>query len=381
MREQTPESERLGTDLTQWSIGPYHGALPGAMKLSLELDGEVVVSGQVETGFLHRGLEKSLELQRWQASVSYADHLDPESAIHGELALCLAVEQVAGIGVPPRAQAIRVITAELSRISSHFAYIARIAKTVGAHTMMHYVLRDREKLIDLFELLTGARFSLNYLRFGGVSADVTEGFVERVLEACELIRIRLKEYNDLFSFNQAFLKRTRGIGIITLDAAKRFGSTGPNLRASGGTFDVRKAHPYSGYDRYDFDVPVGRDEGGEKSGDAHSRYLLRLREITQSLEILKQAAETLPVEACEPAKVNKDFRVPEGEGYVRIEGSRGLVGCHVVSGQSDRPERVSFRAPSVAHIQLVPEALQGYRLEDVPVILASLDLSIAEVDR
>ena len=381
MIEPNAGTEKLGTDLTRWTIGPYHGSLPGAMRLSLELDGEIIVSGKIETGFLHRGLEKALELHRWQASVAYADHLDPEAALHGEFALCLAAEQIGEIEVPTRAQVVRVIVAELTRISSHFAYMARIARSVGSTTMMHYVLRDREKLLDLFELLTGARFTLNFLRFGGVAADVTEGFIERVLEACETIRVRLKEYNDLLSFNHAFLRRTRGIGVIPPEMACFFGLTGPNLRASGECFDVRKANPYSRYESLDFDVPVARDENGETVGDAHSRYLLRLREINQSLEILRQAAEQLPPGPLEMIRVGKEFRLPAGEGYARIESSRGLLACHAVSDGTDRPVRVAFRPPSSAALQAVPYVLKGHRLEDLPVILASLDLSIAEVDR
>ena len=373
-------TELLGTDLTRWTIGPYHGSLPGAMRLDLRLDGEVIVSGEVETGFLHRGLEKSFELHGWKSAIAYSDHLDPEAAIHGELALCLAVEQIGEIPVPPRAQAIRIMVAELTRISSHFAHMAQMARAVGAPTMMHYVLRDREKLLDLFELLTGARFSLNLLRFGGVCADVTEGFVERVLEACELIRVRLKEYNDLFSYNHSFIRRTRGIGAITADLARRHGATGPNARSSGVAFDVRKIQPYSGYDRLDFDSPVANPADGSM-GDAHSRYLLRLREIGQSVEILKQLAESLPSGPFETIGVGKDFRLPSGEGYARIETSRGMLGCHVVSDGGPRPARVSFRTPSSAHIGLIPEAARGHRIEDLPVILASLDLSIAEVDR
>lgn len=375
------QPERLGTDLTRWTLGPFHGALPGAMRLSLQLDGEIVSHAEVESGFLHRGLEKALELHRWHAAVTYADHLDPEAAIHGELALCLAVERLAGIQIPERAQAIRVIVAELSRVSSHFAYMARMARAVGATTMMHYVLRDRERLLDLFELLTGGRFSINFLRFGGVSSDVTEGFVERVLEAREMIRIRLKEYNDLLSFNHAFLRRTRGIGVISREAALRHGATGPNLRASGESFDLRKWAPYSGYDRIDFDVPVVAEEGTEIPGDSHSRYLQRLREINQCLEILKQVTESMPQGPFEGPKVTPQFQVPMGEGYAAIEGARGQVGCHVFSDGGNQPQRISFRTPSTAHLRLVPEALRAQRVEDVPVILASLDLCLAEVDR
>ncbi len=372
-------NECLGTDQTSWEIGPYHSALPGNMRLRLSLDGEVITGASLETGFQHRGLEKALESHFWQAAIPYCDHLDPEGALHGELALCLAAEQIGEIPVPARAERIRVIVAELTRISCHFVYIARMARATGSDTMLHYVLRDREKILDLFELLTGARFSLNFLRFGGVAADVTEGFIERILETCELIRIRLKEYNDLFSFNHAFLRRSTGVGLITREQARRYGVTGPNLRSTGVRFDARKSHPYSDYKKIDFEVPIGGSEEGV--GDSHDRFLLRLREITQSLELLKQATETIPSGSFENAKITREFTLPKGEAYSRIESSRGLLCCHLVSDGGLKPSRVSFRTPSVAHVQIIPEVLRGTRLEDLPVILASLDINIAEVDR
>jgi NADH-quinone oxidoreductase subunit D len=292
----------LKTDLTRWEIGPYHGSLPGPMRLKLKLDGEIVVSGEVETGFLHRGLEKAFELHTWQAAVSYADHLDPEGAVFGELALCMAVEEVAEIEVPPRAQCIRVILSELTRISSHMGFIVRMARAVGAETMVHYVLRDRERILDLFELLAGARFSLNFLRFGGVKADITEGFIERVLEVCDLVQVRLKEYNDLFTFNHAFLKRTIDNGVIRPELIAKYGVTGPTARGSGVSFDVRKAHPYSGYQALDFLTPV---ESGPGSGGAHSRFLVHLREIAQSVAILRQSAERVPSGEFQIAKIEK----------------------------------------------------------------------------
>jgi NADH-quinone oxidoreductase subunit D len=375
-----PERERLYTDLTDWTIGPYHGALPGPMRIHLRLDGEVIVDGFVEKGFLHRGLEKTLELHPWQAAVSYADRLDPEAAAFGELALCLAVEEIGEITVPPRARVIRTIISELTRVSAHLGYLARVARSVGSETMVHYVLRDREKILDLFELASGSRFSISFLRYGGVCADVTEGFVERVLEACELIRVRLKEYNDLFSFNQAFLKRSARIGVITEAMARRLGMTGPNARSAGIPFDVRKAHPYTGYERFDFSAPVGLGEGGV-AGDAHDRFIVRLREIAQSLEILKTAVEAIPDGEFAAMRVDRDFVVPTGEAYARVESARGLLGCHVVADGSDKPVRIQFRTPSVASLAAVPELIRGARVEDLPVILASLDLGIAEVDR
>lgn len=374
-------TERLNTDLTLWEIGPYHGALPGPMRMRLTLDGEVIVSGEVETGFLHRGLEKAFELHHWSGAVPYSDRLDPDAAVFGEIALCLAVEEIAGLQVPPRATRIRVILSELTRLACHMVYVVKVARVVGSDTMVHYILRDRERVLDLFELLTGARFSLNFLRFGGVRADVTEGFIERVLEVCELIRVRIKEYNDLFTFNHTFLKRTANVGVIPHDMVMRLGMTGPNLRAAGIDFDIRKAHPYLGYETLDFEVPTGRGDGGGTPGDSHDRFLIRLREMTQSLEILKDAAESVPAGEYLNGKVDSIPQIPPGEAYARIESSRGLLGCHVVSDGGDYPVRVQFRSPTLAHLQAIPGLIQGIRIEDLPIVLASLDLSLAEADR
>ncbi len=377
----TQDQAIYDSDLTLWEIGPYHGSLPAPMRLSLELDGEVIVSTRVDTGYLHRGLEKAFEQHPWQASITYADHLDPECAVFGELVVCLAVEEIAAIEVPERAGAIRVLLCELTRISAHLAYLVRIAKAAGSETIIHYVLRDREKILDLFELLTGARFSINFLRFGGVNADVTDGFIERVIEVCELIRVRLKEYNDLFTFNQGFLNRSSGLGVITPEQIQRYGVTGPNARASGVYRECRKTHPYLGYEQLDFEVPLGRGEGG-LLGDIHDRFLVRLREIGQSMEILKQVAEKVPSGDYLNPRVDRSHPViPSGEAYVRVESPRGLLGCHVVSDGGRVPSRIQFRPPSLAPLAALSEWVPGHRLEDLPVILASLDLGIAEADR
>jgi NADH:ubiquinone oxidoreductase subunit D len=346
------------------------------MKLRLRLEGEVITACEVETGFLHRGLEKALELHLWQSSIAYADHLDPEAAVFGELALCLAVEEIMNLEVPPRAQVIRIILSELARVSSHLVFIARMARAVGSETVIHYVLRDRERVLDLFELLSGARFSLNFLRFGGVCADVTEGFIERVQEACELIRIRLREYNDLFTYNHAFLGRTQSVGVISTASALSSSLTGPNARASGVSLDVRRDFPYSGYQGSEFP-----DSESVISGDAHARFLLRLREIGQSVEILRQETEQIPRGEFASIKVDKDFKVSKGESYQRVESARGLLGCYVVSEGGRSPARVQFRPPTYAALAILPALARGVRLEDLPIIMASLDLGIAEADR
>jgi len=370
----------LRTDLTTWEIGPYHGALPVPMRLKLQLDGEVIAHAEVETGFLHRGLEKACELHPWKSLVSYADHLDPEGAVFGEIVLTNAVEEIFGIPVPERAQCIRVILCELTRISSHLAYIVRMAKMAGSETIIHYVLRDRERVLDLFELLTGARFSINFLRYGGVRFDVTEGFIERVLELCELIRIRIKEYNDVFTYNHSFIKRSANIAPLSKELIRHCGITGPNARASGVCFDLRKTYYGKAYDRVEFEVPVGVGALGVV-GDVHDRFIVRLKEVSQSIEILKQLVETIPSgEYCNLVD-NKISRAIRGEAVSRVESSRGLLSCYVLADGKDTPARVQFTTSSMFNVKLIPYLISGVRIEDLPVVLASLDLSVAEADK
>ena len=370
----------LRTDLTTWEIGPYHGAIPVPMRLKLQLDGEVIAHSEIETGFLHKGLEKACELHEWKTLMSYADHLDPEGAVFGEIVLCEAVEEIFAVDVPERARIIRAILCELTRISSHLAYVVRMAKMVGSETIIHYVLRDREKVLDLFELLTGARFSINFLRYGGVRFDVTEGFIERVLELCELIRIRIKEYNDIFTYNHCFVKRSANIAQLSRDLIQYCGITGPNARASGISFDLRKSCYGGVYNRVEFEVPLGAGALGVL-GDIHDRFIIRLKEVSQSMEILKQLVDTIPSgDYYNPSDLN--FTKPvQGEAMSRVESSRGLMSCYVLSDGKKNPGRVQFSTPSMFNLKAVPLLINGIRIEDLPVVLASLDLSVAEADK
>ncbi len=364
----------LYTEHTHLELGPYHKFLPGLFRLFLELDGERIVEGSPQVGFSHRGLEKAFELQTWPACLLYADRLDPESAIFSELVFCLAVEEIGGIAVPPRANAIRLILSEMTRISCHLLYMVKLAKECRAENFVHYVLRDREKILDLFELITGARFSHNYLRFGGVREDITDGFIERVLEVCANIEFRLKEYEGLFFDNSVFLKRCQEIGRVHPEWVFKYGMTGPNARATGILIDVRKDQPYCGYENLAFEVPTS-------TGDVYGRLQLRVLEIKESIKILKQVVEVIPAGEFLSIKAEKGFKLPRGEAYVRVEGSRGCLGCHVVSAGGSSPERVQFRVPSMAYVRSLSEFLQGMRMEDLPIVLASLDLSMSEVDR
>jgi NADH-quinone oxidoreductase subunit D len=370
-------AERLATDCSSLVLGPYHSSLPGLMQLSLVLDGEIIVNARIETGFAHRGIEKVFESHNWTAGISLADRVDPEGAIFSELSYCLAVEGLMGIPASPRSQYIRTLVSELSRISSHLGFVARLARSAGAETLFHYIQRDREKFLDLFELLAGSRFSLNFLRFGGVSAEVSDGLIERILEVCAAMKHRFKEYNDIFSYNHGFLARAEGTARVDLEMVRSFGISGPNARASGLADDVRKWSPYVAYSSMDFDIPVG----DELTGDVHARYMIRIREIVQSMEIVKQCAQALPTGSSEGIRADKKVFVPKGEAWARVESARGMLACHVISDGGERPRRVRFRPASRSSLDVVPHILPGAYIEDLPIILASMDLSLAEIDR
>lgn len=373
--------EVLRTDLTRWTVGPYHALLPGPLRLHLDLDGEVVVQAEVEAGYLHKGFEKTLEMQSWRALPAYADHLDPEAAVFGELLICMAVEKIGGITPPQRAQAIRVILSELARISSHLLGFAKIAASVRSETIVHYVQRDREKILDLFELLTGGRFSHHFLRYGGVHSDITEGFLERVQETIEMLRHRIREYNDIFTFNRAFTERAIGVGVLPQAVVQELAITGPNARGSGVVQDVRKQAPYCDYEKIDFDVPTGGAEAAAHGGDVLDRFLVRLREFEQSMRILKQVCESMPSGPFRESGVGSGYQPPKGESFVRVESPRGLLACHMVSDGERSPSRVQLRTPSLFTLSAIPRLLSGARVEDLGLILASLDMSVAEADR
>ena len=378
-KQRSPLEERFQAESVSLVLGPYLAGFPGPLRMHLKLDGNVIVSARPEAGFLHRGIEKAIEMQSWIASVGYAGRVDPEASFFYELAFCLAAEQLGGVRPSRRATRIRTLVCELTRVASHMGFLARFARASQAETFFHYVSRDREKILDLFELLTGSRFAYNFCRIGGVAADVTDGFIERVSETCELMGYRIREYNDLFSYNHAFLRRSRGLGLMTSEAALKYAVTGPNLRATGEERDLRYTDSLLDYSQLDLEAPIRH--GDEVRGDVFSRYLIRVREIQQSIEILRRALESFP-EGAHQEKAPTAEGLGAGEAYVRLEGARGQLSCHVVSEeQNKKPARVHFGVPSVATMSSVASVLEGELLEDLSLILASVDLSISEVDR
>lgn len=372
----------LVTDRSTWTLGPFQASLPGPLMLTLDLDGEVICGVSLSTGFCEKRIELSMEAHPWQRQILLADHLDPEAAFFGELVVVQTVESIAGIKLTERALAVRVILSEFSRILGHLGALMRVARACGAETAMHYILRDREHFLDLLELLTGSRFAPHFLRFGGSAQEMTDGFIERVVQVCDSQKVRLKEYNDVLTYSRTFLNRTANVGIMSRQLALDCGVTGPNLRACGVSRDLRKNGITKGYEKMDFDVEVGEGAAGT-IGDSHDRVVVRLKEILQSIRILKQQADRFEgahhIE--ENIRTPKDFRTPAGEAYSRVESNRGVLGCHIISDGQLTPRRVSFRTPSQASISVVPELLKGAMVSDVPVILATLDLSLSEVDK
>jgi NADH-quinone oxidoreductase subunit D len=265
--------------------------------------------------------------------VVLADRLDAEASVFGEWAYLLALEQLIQMSIPPRAQQIRVLLSEMSRVSSHLAYLTRMARACRFQTAEHFLLRDRERWLDLFELQTGVRFCHHFFRWGGVAHDVTDGFVERVLDACDLMQLRLKELRDLFVYHPAFMNRVTYLAVLPIDEAKKMGLSGPNLRASQEPFDIRKAHPYGVYSTLHWEIPVGRGEFG-MPGDTHERIVIRVDEIAQSLNLMRQVCDQLQVG---PYLEEVPKKVPPGEAFSRVESPRGTLACHLVSNGGETP--------------------------------------------
>lgn len=371
--------EHLETDHIPFELGPLHPLLPVPLKVFLELDGETIVSCKVETGFLRRGLARLIENATWRQGTVWVGRMDSETGVFYELAYAMAAEKIAAIRVSKRSQYIRMILCEMNRLTNHLRYMAKLAQVIGATSAFHYLMRDRERILELFELLSGARFNYNFIKIGGVAQDVSEGFVERTIEVCEGLQHRLNEYNELLTLNYFFIERLGFTGVVFPDQAHRYSVSGPNLRACGVNQDLRKSAPYLRYDDLVFTVPVG---AGQYSvpGDSHQRFLMRLSELDQSLSLLKQAAEQIPAGEFD-AFFEKDIHVPKGSAAIAIEGPRGEIICELSSSGGPQPEKIRFKTPSQGVLSLLTEVLKGANLSDLPSVLCSLDISISEVDQ
>jgi len=382
------------------SMGPSHPSTHGVLRLQMELDGEIVTKADPVIGYLHRGDEKIAENMTYNQFVPYTDRLDYLAPLANNMAYAIAVEKLAKLEVPPRCQAIRVITAELARISSHMMGLGAFGIDVGAWTVFLYSFTEREKLYKLFEELTGARFTTSYARIGGVARDMPEGWTDRVNAFCDQFIPMLEETLSLLTRNKIFLDRTSGIGVISREDAISYGLTGPNLRASGVPLDMRKDRPYSGYEQYEFDIAVG------SKGDAFDRYLVRGEEMRQSVRIIKQAIAKMPGgkwyaedarRIFAPPKdkvltsmeeliqnfmlVTEGPQMPSGEVYFEAENPKGALGFYVVSKGGGVPWRLKIRAPSFCNLSILPKVCVGMMVSDIVSILGSLDFVMGECDR
>ncbi len=357
------------------NMGPQHPSTHGVFRMVLWVDGEKIVDVIPHIGYLHRGSEKLCEGEQFNQVITLFDRMDYIANFNNEHIYCRAVEKLMGLEVSERSEYIRVILCELNRIASHMLFIATMGLDAGAMTPSMFCFRGRERIQGLFESVSGARMMHNYFRIGGLKEDVPDDFVQQVREVLELVKKDTEESDKLLSFNEIFLARLKKIAVMSAEDAIDYGLTGPCLRASGVDYDVRKAAPYSVYDRFKFDVPIGLD------GDCWDRYYLRVQEVYQSIRIIEQALEQLPEGDVASSLGRRLLRPPAGEVYLRAENPRGELGVYLVSDGTDRPYRVKVRPPSFCNLSALKHMLKNAWIADSVVILGALDIVLGEVDR
>ncbi len=357
------------------NMGPQHPSTHGVFRLVLQVDGEKIIDSEPHIGYLHRGSEKLCEGEQYHQVITLFDRMDYIANFNNEMVYCMAVEQLMGLTVPERAEYVRVILCELNRIASHLLFVATMGLDAGAMTPSMICFRGRERVQTLFEAVSGARMMHNYFRVGGIKEDLPENFGEMVAELLPLLRADIEESDKLLTFNEIFLARLKNVGAISTEDALDYGFTGPCLRACGVDYDLRKVHPYSVYDRFDFDVPVGLD------GDCWDRHYVRVQEMFESLKIVEQALEQMPEGNIASSLGKRLIRPPKGEVYVRAENPRGELGVYLVSDGTDKPYRLKVRPPSFCNLSAIRHLLRGTWIADAVVILGSLDIVLGEVDR
>ncbi len=373
--------ERVGPNKMILHMGPQHPATHGILRLDLETEGEVITRVEPYIGYLHRCFEKHAESVGWQQVIPYTDRMDYVAAMHMELGYCLAVEKLAGIEPPEKVQYIRVIVSELQRIASHLLAIGTYGLDIGSVTPFFHAFREREKILDLFEELCGARLLYNYVRIGGLAFNPPDGWFDRVLRFLDEFDPAWEELNNILTYNAVFIERTARIGIIPIDVAIAYGLTGPNLRGSGLKWDLRQDEPCLVYDRLNFDIPVGEGRYGPV-GSAWDRYYVRVQEMAESARIVRQAIEQMPREEVDVrSAIPRVVRPPEGDIYFRFEAARGEIGYYIVSDGKTVPYRVKARSPCFCHISALPEIGPGAMIADAVALVGSLDIVMGEVDR
>ena len=356
------------------NMGPQHPSTHGVFRMVLWIDGEKVVAAEPHIGYLHRGSEKLCEGEQYNQIITLFDRLDYISNFNNELVFCRAVEKLMEIEVPERAEYVRVILCELNRIASHLLFAGTFGLDAGAMTPVMFTFRGRERIQAVFEAVSGARMMHNYFRVGGIKEDLPGDFELMIGELLTDLRNDVEETDKLLTYNEVFIARTKGVGAIDADTAVDYGLTGPCLRACGVSYDVRKAEPYSVYERFDFDVPVGID------GDSWERYFVRVEEMYQSLRIIEQALEQMPAGPVS-SMGRRLIRPPKGDVYVRSENPRGEIGVYLVSDGSDKPYRLKVRPPSFCNLSALKYLVKDAWVADAVVILGSLDIVLGEVDR
>lgn len=387
------------TEIMTLNMGPQHPSTHGVLRLIVELDGEVVQKITPVIGYLHRGIEKLSENRTYHQTIPLTDRMDYLAPMHNNLGYVLAVEKLLGIEVPERAQTIRVILAELTRIKSHLVWLACHALDIGAMTVFIYCFREREKVMELYEKISGARMTSNYFRIGGLSKEVYPGFEKDVKEIIDTFPAYFDMYEGLLTKNTIWLQRTVGNGVITAEEAIDFGITGPALRGSGVDWDLRRDNPYSGYEKYNFRVPTG-----EKC-DTFDRYKVRLIELREAVNIVRQALDSLkpgPIladnpQVCYPPKeavynsieglihhfkiASEGFPAPEGEVYQGVENPKGELGFYIVSDGGTKPYRMRIRPPSFVNMQAMEKMCKGFLIADIIAVIGTLDIVLGEIDR
>ena len=395
----TPVLDSATDQTVVLNMGPQHPSTHGVLRLLLEIDGETIVRIMPDIGFLHTGIEKTCEAKFYQQVVPMTDRIDYLCPMTNNLAYCLAVEKLLGLEIPPRAQWLRVMLNELTRINSHLVWLGTHAMDIGAMTVFLYCFREREEILRLFEAVSGQRMMTSYFRIGGIAIEPPLGFFDRVKQFNDAFPEHVDEYENLLTQNPIFVNRTKGVAFLSADDALALCATGPTLRASGIDVDLRRDNPYTGYENFQFKVPTATE------GDVYARYLVRVAELRESQKIVKQALEGIPegsVKADAPKVVLPDrekmktqmealiyhfkivtegFTVPEGEVYMPIESPRGEMGYYVVSDGTAKPYRVHMRSPSFANLQTLAKMCVGRLIADVVAAIGSIDIVLGDCDR
>ena len=369
-----PETTFLDASELVINMGPQHPATHGVLRVKLRLDGEKVLGSECVIGYLHRGVEKIAENRTYTQFAPYVDRMDYVAAVTNGMGYVEAVEKLMGVEVPPRAQYTRMILAELQRIASHLLWLGTHALEIGAMTPVFYTFREREEILKIFENYCGARLTTHAFRIGGLQYDLYDGFEREVVKFCDYFLPKCDEYETLLTKNRIWLKRTKGVGVISGADAIAMGVTGPVLRGSGVKWDVRKAQPYEAYDKVDFEIPTG------SNGDTYDRYVVRIKEMHQSIRIIRQCVDRIapgPI----MGKVGKVIKPPVGEVYHSIEAPKGELGYFVVSDGSTHPYRVRVRPPSFVNLQALDMMIRGHLIADVVAVIGTLDIVLGEVDR